>query len=406
MYFLWQQRQYRVDTGVVEHRTSYACDHCEEMLHVMVHATGYGTSVANYDFTGGSVQHRSEAARRAQASASAFGNRAMASAPCPHCGRLPGDGERIFAAAANKERLRQKLVLPVPVVVATIAALTQFGPAMEELSYSATLLCMAIALSLAAACGSLVLVLSLPGGVMPAPPARVFFWLPRASADADEAEAVEPEAVEPEAARFEWYEAPLRTQGRGVSWSRWGTWAALGGMVVAGIVALGMYNAYQQTFADVIVATNAPAGTRVTVQPAGGAVSTFYVHTSSHDLFSAKVKVRKRHASDVHVTIDPLVDQAYALPKADDGWVIGPSAAIGELCFAEEVIHYGRGNVPPPTLRPLPGSGDVYLLPHRVDDLFRPAPDRIGTDGGNERRTVRALPCADLNDQGATPSPR
>lgn len=403
MYLLWQQRQYSVQTGVVEHRASYACDHCEKMLHMMVHARGYGASTANYDFTGGSVQHQNEAARRAQASASGFGNRAMASAPCPHCGRLPGDGERMFAVAANKERLRAKLVLPVPVVAATVVALTQFGPAMQELTYSATLLVMAIALSLAAAFGSLALVLCFPGGVMPAPPARVFFWLPRPDADAD-ASADDDETAKAEPDSFDWYEAPLRTQGRGVSWSGWGTWAALGGMVCAGLVALGMYNAYEHTFAEVVVATKAPAGTRITVQPVGDAVSTFYVSTSSHDLFSAKVKVRKRHASEVHVTIDPLVDQAYVLPKGDDGWVIGPSAAIGELCFAEEVVHYGR-NAPPPTLRPLPGSGDVYLVPPHTDHFFEAAPDRIDADRGTERRAVRALPCADLNDKGATPAP-
>ncbi len=397
MYFLWQQRQYSVQTGLVEHRASYPCDHCEKMLHAMVHARGYGASTANYDLTGGSVQHLNEAARRAQVSASGFGNRAMASAPCPHCGRLPGNGERMFAVAANKERMRAKLVLPVPVAAATVVALTQFGSAMRELTYSATLLIMAIALSLAAAFGALAVVLGFPGGVMPAPPARVFFWLPRTLGDEEGSADDDDEPEKAEGAGFEWYEAPLRTQGRGVPWSGWGTWVALGGMACAGLFAIAMYNAYQHTFATIIVATSAPVGTRMTVEPAGEALSTFYVAASSRDVFTAEVKVRKRNVSEVHVTIDPLVDQSYALPKADDGWVVGPSAAVGELCFAEEVVHYGRRDVPPPTLRPLPGSGDVYVLPHRVDYLFRPAPQSVESGDGSERRAVRAIPCPALN---------
>lgn len=404
MYLLWQQREYRVQTGVVEHRASYPCDHCEKMLHVVVQALGYGASAANYDFTGGSAQHQNEAAHRAQASARGFVNRAMATAPCPHCDRLPGDGERVFALAANKERLRRKLLVPVPVGVATLVALTQFGPAMAELSYSATLLGRALALSAAAAFAALAVVLFFPGGVMRAPPARVLFWIPRPAAD--DAGDAEDGAESPKEEAGDWYEAPLRSQSSGVSWAGWGIIAALGATLVAALFAVATHNAYERTFASIFVATSAPPGTRITVRPSGGEVSTFSVARTSRDVFTAEVKVRKATARDVHVTIDPLVDQAYALPDAPGGWVVAPSAALGEVCFAEQVVHYGRRNVPPPTLRPLAGSGDVYAVPARTDHFFEAPPNRVDADQGTERKAIRALPCADLNDQGAAPGPR
>lgn len=233
MYLVLQQREYRVHTGV-EHRASYPCDKCGAMLHVLVEARGYGGSTANYDFIGGSVQHQQEAAQRAQVSANGFVHRAMSTAPCPHCGKLPGDGDRVFERDAAKERWRRKLVLPVPLAGGVIATLVGIGILWPDIPRSPFLLGEAVFFGVAAGLLTLAAVLFFPGGVSPLPPAQLFFWLPVPPASGATSE---PVAADPAPESFDWFRMPLRHQPCGVPWSLGGIVASIGLALVAMVVA-------------------------------------------------------------------------------------------------------------------------------------------------------------------------
>jgi hypothetical protein len=392
-----QWTDYTSQTGPVEFRALYACEHCGGVVQARVDAQGSGSATAFYDPGGQSATHQQAAQHAAYSAASAAGGLALSLAPCPSCGRVPGSSERALAEAAGKERRRLLLAKYLVAVGAGLTALAMAYPAVREWRYSASLLVVGLALATLVPCIAVLPVALWRGGPIHAPNARVFFWLSRESRSGTHA--------------FDWQEATLRTQAR--AFGHWVSGVALALIVVSGLVgAFGLlwYQSDLHAVQPAFVVSTAAVGTHVEVDANGRPESGFVVEPTNDDVFSHNVSVSKRGDRRITITVDGSPAQTRELPPTGYGWIVAPNLAASGLCLVEQTVFYGKNEseVPKPITKALAGSNDVYVLEKQPDALFQvpikaAVLDRY-TSAVESRRVLRALKCTDVG--GAAGPPR
>jgi hypothetical protein len=320
-----QTRTYRATVGPIIQRATYVCPHCGVTCDILAQGWGEGSSVAMYDFSGGKASHQEAAAAAAQKQAEANARQALDTAPCPACGKPNPTVQSKLDHSERSHAQRKRLGKVLPAVAAGLLFLPLASRAFVELSYSAWFLASSIALCLALAATTLLILVWPRKSPLATTAAKVFY---RRVPDPTAYRGADPEGdfvIAPERT------APSFGQARHA-------WVCAGAALLSGGAAMVGFLGHPMHFEALHIVSTAAPGTQIRVTQAGMTEQVFTIESTKDDAFHVAAKVvssRSPHTVVVEESGARTSRREFRVPASLGGTIVASLFAKEEAqCLA------------------------------------------------------------------------